>query len=37
MNIISCGLTTISLIDYSHEHNQLWIDHYIINRLLLWA
>ena len=35
MSIFSRGLSTISLIDYSHEHIQLWIVHNIINRLLM--
>ena len=35
MSIFSRGLSTISLIDYSHEHIQLWIVHNIINRLLI--
>ena len=33
MSIIGRGLSTISLIDYSHEHIQPWIVHNIINRL----
>ena len=35
MGIFSRGLSTISLIDYSHEHIQLWFVHNIINQLLM--